>query len=481
MNQGIDLRLEFRYNTGMSSTAISNQHMPRVTFHGATQTVTGSMHLVEAGGKRILLDCGIVQGYSREARNRRGVFPFAPDSIDAVILSHAHVDHCGNLPALVRQGFSGPIYCTPATRSLIALMLNDSARIQEESAQVEGLVRGSDRPGDRLIFNRQDVAQMVAQCQPLEYEQQATIADTLAVRLVEAGHILGSAMVQLNIEDHTGAYRLTFTGDLGRRGLPYLRDTGTVPECDFLICESTYGGRRHDPGEVMAEKLGTILTRTLDRGGKIFIPAFSLGRTQVVLFYLRRWMREGLIPQLPLYADSPLARHIGDVYDQHPEAFQIRPTPEDPSVHFIDTVEEGQDISHQKEPCVIVASGGMCEGGRIIGYLRQHLDDPRVSVVLVSYQAPDSLGARLLQRGPSVRFHGRNWNKWAEIVEVNGFSGHGDHDDLVSYLDPLVGQARQVALVHGELQAAETLAESLRTHGFDSVEIPARDQTLPLA
>jgi metallo-beta-lactamase family protein len=438
------------------------------------------MHLVEAGGLRLLLDCGIVQGGARDSvRDRRGVFPFDPASLDALVLSHAHVDHCGNVPALVRQGFAGPIYCSPATRTLVGIMLADTARIQEENAHVDQFVTGASSGGP--AFTREDVSRTLANCVALPYGEPHTISDTVQVTFADAGHILGSAMVHLAVSDPTGSYRITFSGDLGRRGLPFLHDTAAVPECDLLICESTYGGRRHDTIDQMADKLKTVLERTAARGGKVFIPAFSLGRTQLVVFYLRRWMALGRLPRLPIFVDSPLASNIAGVYAQHPEGFQVASTPDDPPAHYVGSNEESQDLTQRKESCVVVASGGMCEGGRIIQHLRHHIDDPRASVVLVSYQAPHSLGSRLLEYRPTVRFHGRTWNKWAEVLELNGFSGHADHDDLMSYLDPLIGQTKQIQLVHGELHAAQALATSLRNHGHDEVGIPARDQTVSLA
>jgi len=463
----------------MSPSVHPTYRPPRVTFHGAARTVTGSMHLVEAGGQRILLDCGVVQG-GRDPVRERGTFPFAPASLNAVVLSHAHTDHCGNLPALVRQGFAGPIYCTPATKALVAVMLADSARIHDENAHVEQVIAGPDRPLGRQTVTRADVTRTIQHCVAVDYGTPHRIGDTVEVRFADAGHILGSAMAHLAVSDPSGDYRLTFTGDLGRRGLPYLRDAAGVPACDFLICESTYGGRRHDTRDQMAAKMAAVVHRTADRGGKVLIPAFSLGRTQLVLFYLRRWMALGKLPRLPLYADSPLAMMIGQVYGQHPEAFQVAPSPDDPPVHFVASADESQELTQRKGPAVIVASGGMCEGGRIVGHLKEHLNDPRATIVLVSYQAPGTVGTRLLERKPTVRFHGRNWNKWAEVVELNGFSGHADHDDLTAYLDPLAGSTRQVRLVHGELHAAEALAESLVSHGFDDVAVPAQGQTVEL-
>jgi metallo-beta-lactamase family protein len=440
------------------------------------------MHLVEFGPVRLLLDCGLVRGPRDEGRPRHRDFPFDPATLDAVLLSHAHVDHCGNLPNLVRHGFRGPIYCTPATRDLVDVMLADSARIHEEEAAVAGIVGGpaAQRPP---LYTRGDAARTVELCVPVAYDEPFSPAAGVEARLVDAGHILGSAMITLACTRAGRTYRLTFTGDLGRRGLPFVREPSPVPAADLIISESTYGGRVHDTREAMAAKVADVVRRTVKRGGRVLIPAFSLGRTQVVVHYLRRWMRDGVLPSLPLYVDSPLAASIAAVYGDYQE---LLPAPADsaaggPPVHYVATHEEHRELARQTGPCVVVASGGMCEGGRIMAHLKHHLDDPRDSILLVSYQAPNSVGTQLLEMRPTVRFHGRNWNKWAEVVHVNGFSGHADHNDFLALLGPAAGAACRVRLVHGEPAQAEALAQALRGHGFSDVAVPQRGETVAVA
>jgi metallo-beta-lactamase family protein len=451
-----------------------------VTFLGAAQSVTGSMHLVECGPYRVLLDCGLHRGSRDESHQRNRHFPFDPTTIDAVVLSHAHIDHCGNLPNLVRQGFAGPIYCTPATQNLIQLMLADAARIHEEDAHV-AVVSGGRRtePQRRPLYTRQDANNTVERCITVEYGQSAVINPDIQVRFTDAGHILGSAIVSLRLLHGGREHRITFSGDLGRRGLPYLRDPSPLPAADLVICESTYGGRTHDTAEGMAAKMSDAVRRTVGRGGKVLIPAFSLGRTQIVLYYLRRWMADGVLPRLPIYVDSPLAADILLVYDDYPGS--LYPESDEAPAEFLLAQEEARRRSEQRDPCVIVASGGMCEGGRIVHHLRQHIDDPRSTVVLVSYQAPHSLGAQMLERRPTVRFHGRTWNKWAEVVELNGFSGHADQEDFRSLLGCAVGLTGRVRLVHGEVAQSEALAKTLTSMGFADVGVPQREEVVQVA
>jgi metallo-beta-lactamase family protein len=437
------------------------------------------MHLVEAAGSKILLDCGLYLGSRSETYQRNRVFPFRPADLDAVILSHAHIDHCGNLPNLVRQGFTGPIYGTPATCDLLGLMLADSARIHEEDALVQRVLEQS---GQQALYTRTDAARTLGQCVPVPYEQPFAFNAHVQLRFVDAGHILGSAMVALTFGGGR-EWTLTFTGDLGRRGQGFLREPAAMPAADLLVCESTYAGRRH---EALAQTLATLyetVQRTVSRGGKVLIPAFSLGRTQLVVHYLRHGMLSGELPPVPIYVDSPLAADIADVYRRH-EGCLARP-PENGNgtgggVQHVRTRDDSRELSRKRDPCVLVASGGMCQGGRILYHLQHHIDDPRCTVVLVSYQALQSLGRRLLERGPTVHFMGRRWNKWAEIVELTGFSGHADHDDFLAALAPLAGRTRQVRLVHGEPAQAEVLAHDLRERDFPDVTIPTRGESVTL-
>lgn len=468
-----------RYNRGMKMHSTISNLVPRVTFLGAAQTVTGSMHLVEFGEQKILLDCGMHRGLREEADLRNRYFPFEPASLDAVILSHAHTDHCGNLPNLVRQGFQGPIYCTRATRDLIALMLADSARIHEEEVLVHAVVSGSPR-GPSSRYTRSDANVTIQQCEVLDYHEARQIGPGVQLRLRDAGHILGSALVDLTFAVGDHEYRVVFSGDLGRRGLPYLRQAEPIPSADLLICESTYGGRVHDTSAQMATRLGEVVRRTIERGGKILIPAFSLGRTQLVVYYLQHWMQEGIVPTLPIYVDSPLACQIAGVYRRYAGSFESAPFLENPPVHYLTSNEESAEVSMASGSFILVASGGMCEGGKVLQHLRHHVDDPRSTVVLVSYQAPYSLGQRLLDHKPTVRFHGRTWNKWIEVVAMNGFSGHADHHDFLAYLGPVAQTTGQVCLVHGETTQAEMLALSLRERGFARVAIPQHGQLVSL-
>jgi metallo-beta-lactamase family protein len=449
------------------------------------------MHLVEVGGRKILLDCGRTPGPRADSRRRTASFPFRPHEIDAVILSHAHMDHSGNLPQLVRQGFAGPIYCTPPTRDLVAVMLGDSARFQEEDARI---LRVLDRDGnDELVqapASREDVYRTVRQCVAVPYGEAREVLPGVSLCFARAGHILGSAMVALTFRCGGRDRRVTFTGDLGRRGLPLLRDPAPVPEADLLICECTYGGRVHESLERTADELIEVVKRTVARGGRVLVPAFSLGRTQIVVSCLEDAMRDGRLPPVPVYVDSPLAADVAEVYREHPDCLDddtVRrlDTDDDPLdtslVRYLRDVEDSRDLAEGREPCVVVAAGGMCEGGRILRHLKENIDDPRSSVVLVSYQAPHSLGRRLLEPRPTVRFHGRNWNLWADVIDLNGFSGHADRNDFLDFLGPLAGRTRHVRLVHGEPEQAEALAEALRQRGFGDVGIPEPGEKVCLA
>jgi metallo-beta-lactamase family protein len=469
----------------MTTHVKGSSPVPAVTFWGAARSVTGSMHLVEAGDRRVLLDCGLFRGRGDAAR-RNTSFPFDPRRLDAVVLSHAHVDHCGNLPNLVRQGYAGPIYCTPATRDLLAVMLADSARIQEEDAAIFRIIGQPDEAACPL-YTRDDARTTTDQCLPLPYGEPRAIAPGVELRFADAGHILGSAMVALTFDTPGRPTRISFTGDVGRSGLPFLRDGAPLPAADLVISESTYGGRTHEPLASLAEAMAGIVRRAAEEGGKVLIPAFSLGRTQLVVHYLHHWMENGLLPALPLFVDGRLAADVSEVYRRYPQCFDPRVMPppgreeeflSEPGVQHVRGLDESRELAVRRGPCIIVASSGMCEAGRILQHLKQNLDDPRCTVVLVSYQAPGTLGWRLLQPRPTVRFHGRDWNLWAHVVKLDGFSGHVDQNDLLALLGPLAGTAHKVRLVHGEPEQAEALAAALRQRGFADVDMPALGETV---
>ncbi|MFO0811336.1 MAG: MBL fold metallo-hydrolase [Gemmataceae bacterium] len=457
---------------------------PTVTFWGATHTVTGSMHQLQANGQTILLDCGLFQGRRSESRQRNQSFPFRPRDIDFVILSHAHIDHSGNLPNLVRQGFAGPIYATPATRSLATVMLGDAAKIQEEDAEYLNRKRAKGEPKIEPLYDGRDVYRTMLRFQSIPYDKPTAIGKGMEVTFVDAGHLLGSAMVSLRIDGPGGVRRLTFTGDLGRPGLPILRDPAPVPAGDFIISESTYGGHTHEPVDETAERLGEVVRHTAERGGKVIVPAFSVGRTQTVVYFLHQLIHAGKLPDLPIYVDSPLAVRATEVFRTHSDCFDpetrelLERHPElfgEGRVHYIDSVHDSIALNGRREPCVIISASGMCEAGRVLHHLRHNIEDPKATILIAGYQAAETLGRKLVEHRPEVRILGRLLKPRAEIVVLNGLSSHADHGGLMSALAPF-RQAR-VRLVHGEPDRAAKLAEALTTAGFIDVGIPDRGES----
>lgn len=455
---------------------------PTLTFWGAAGGVTGSMHLIESGNHKVLLDCGLHQGRREDARQRNGHFPFHPTQIDAVVVSHAHIDHCGNLPTLIRQGFDGPIYCTPPTRDLLRVMLADSAKIQEEDAAHINIARNYAEPWVQPLYTVHDVEKVFARLVAVPYGRDADATRSIRFRFIEAGHVLGSAMVHLTIEAADRDRTVTFSGDMGRRGLPILKPTGTVPPADLLVCESTYGNRTHRSFAETVEKLYAAIRDTVERGGKALIPAFSLGRTQLIIHVLQQGLRENKIPKVPIYVDSPLASEVAEVYRGHPNSLsnEIAQALREghgllggDGVHYVRDFEESTRLASRHGSSVIIASSGMCDAGRIQQHLKQLVDDPRCTIILVSYQAQGTTGRRLLEPKPTVRFQGRDWNKWIDVVHLDGFSGHADKSDFVAYLQPLAGRVGKVRLIHGEREQADALADTLTDLGFADVSVPA--------
>lgn len=451
-----------------------------VTFWGAAQMVTGSMHLVESGKSKILLDCGLHQGRREEARQRNARFPFHPNQVDAVLLTHAHIDHCGNLPTLMRNGFTGPIYCTAATRDLLKVMLVDSAKIQEEDAAHLNIQRQYAEPWVQPLYTRADVELALAYTVPVDYDTPRELEDGVRFRFTEAGHVLGSAMVHLDFESSRGQHSLTFTGDLGRRCLPLLKPTAPIPPGEVLVCESTYGNRLHEKLDVTLEKMYDAIQRTIRRGGKVLIPAFSLGRTQTIIHFLQEGVLAGAIPRVPIYVDSPLAADITEVYYMHPECLTEQARDKmiadgilgGDVITYIREFEESLRLTSRAEPMIILASSGMCDAGRIVHHLKYNVDDPRCTVILVSFQAPGTTGRKLMEKSPTIRIMGKDLNKWLEVVHLDGFSAHADRDDFLAFLAPLAGKVQHTRLIHGDREQAEALAETLRQLGYDDVAVP---------
>ena len=465
------------------TTPSASTALIRVHFWGAAHTVTGSMHRVETPGKTFLLDCGLFQGKRSEARQRNSTFPFATKDIDAVVISHAHIDHIGKLPMLFRQGFAGPVHCTPATRDLMAIMLADSAHIQEEDAKHLNKRRPAGQPKVEPLYDQQDVVRTMKACQSVPYDRTIEISKGVELTFVDAGHLLGSAMVHLEVEHQGRKASLTFTGDLGRKAQPILRDPAPVPACDLLISESTYGGRNHEPMADTAALLGEVVRRTIDRGGKLLIPAFSLGRTQTIVLFLHELIRAGKLPDVQVFVDSPLASEATAVFRMHPECFDeatLELLDRDPDlfggqrIQYVRSTEDSKKLNARPGPAVIISASGMCEAGRILHHLKHNIADPRTTVLLAGYQAPETLGRRLAEHRPEVKIFDQMIPLRAEVVMGSGFSSHAGHDDLVAYLSPLVGKAKKVCLVHGEPESSEALAVSLREKGFTDVTVPDR-------
>ncbi len=456
--------------------------VPTLTFWGAASSVSGSMHLLESGNQKILLDCGLNQGRREEARERNNHFPFHPEQLDAVLVSHAHIDHCGNLPTLVRRGYNGPIYCTPPTRDLLKVMLRDSAKIQEEDAAHINIARNYAEPWVQPLYTHHDVDNVFSRLIAVPYGKEFDLGHGVKYRFIEAGHVLGSAIVHITIDAPDRKRSLCFSGDLGRRNMPVLKGASEIPAADILVCESTYGNRTHVDLPHTIDKLFNVVKDTVARGGKVLIPAFSLGRTQLIVHILQQGLRAGRFPNVPIFVDSPLAADIADVYKAHPNslaedvAIEVREGHGilgGDGVEYVREFEESMWLTTRPGPCIIIASSGMCDAGRIIGHLKQNVDDPRCTVALVSYQAQGTTGRRLLEPKPTVRFQGREWNKWIEVVHLDGFSGHADKADFIAYLSPLVGKVKKVRLIHGEREQAEALAATLRELGFPDVSVPA--------
>ncbi len=456
----------------------------RLKFVGAAQTVTGSMHLVEAGGTRILLDCGLFQGRRAESIKTNKTFDFFdPAAIDAVVLSHAHIDHSGNLPNLVKQGFTGPIYSTPATRDLAGIMLADSGKIQEQDTEFlnKKLARRGEPPVQPL-YDTEDALAVLPSFVTVSYHRETHIADGVRLTFLDAGHILGSAMVVLRIKENGKEIVVLFTGDLGRSGTPILKNPDPVAEADVLISESTYGGRRHDPIRNIQDGLRDAILRTIKRSGRVIIPAFSVERTQELTYTLHRLFDSKAIPKIPVFVDSPLAVNATEVFRLHPECFnkdtfKMVLAHDDPFgfeyIKYIRLVEDSKKLNDMKEPMIIISASGMAEGGRILHHLRNNIENPRNLVLLVGYAAQYTLARRLMDGDKEVRIFGETHKVKCRVAHMDDFSGHADRRELLDYVKTQSPEKlKHIFLVHGEAEQALPLKDAIRSMGFPSVHFP---------
>jgi metallo-beta-lactamase family protein len=463
----------------------------KITFWGAARTVTGSMHHVETGGRRYLLDCGMYQGRRQEAFERNSHFPFAAQNIDAVILSHAHIDHSGNLPTLVHNGFSGRIYTTPATIDLCLAMLADSAHIQMMDAQFCNKRRehrkaiGRDDRECTPLYLPEDAERTYPLFQAVNIGERKQLADGLFYRPYEAGHMLGSSAVILEAD----GVRLGFSGDVGRKNLPILRDPVSLDPVDYLIMESTYGDRLHKPIGEAAGRLADVINRTAGRGGRIIIPCFAVGRTQQVVLMLHELMDANKIPSIPIFVDSPLAINATEAFRKHPECYDeearnFLQQGEDPfgffRLKYLREASESKALNDLHGPFVVLAASGMCEAGRVLHHLRNSIEDSRNTVLLAGFQAEHTLGRRIRDRQQEVSIFGEPMRLRAEVCSLEELSGHADQHELIEWMRPIAHGLKKVFLVHGEPAQGAALAKVIQKEfGIETLQ-PARGEHFEL-
>jgi metallo-beta-lactamase family protein len=470
-----------------------------ITFWGAAQTVTGSMHLCNIGGKGYLLDCGQFQGRRRESAELNKTLPFAAADVAAVLLSHAHIDHSGSLPLLVKSGFSGPIYATPATVDLCHAMLADSATIQERDAAFlnkrQARRRSIGAAGDSAdgeiepAYTLEDAERTYPLFRKVSIHEPVQVAPGVRYESFEAGHILGSTFMLLEAQENGARARIVFSGDLGRPGLPIIRDPEFPPAADYLILESTYGDRLHQPVRSVANRLASLVNRTYQRGGKLIVPAFAVGRTQQLVLLLHELMESHAIPAFPIYVDSPLALNVTDVFRKHEELFdqEARQFLRDGGEPFgfkrltyVRSVEESKALNDLRGPYVVIASSGMCEAGRILHHLQHNIEDSRNTILLTGYQARNTLGRKIEEKRPEVPVFGDLLRLRAEVEKLDELSGHADQHDLLEWIAPIAGKLRKIFLVHGEPDQQGTLKELIEKRFQVSVVAPERGQTFEL-
>lgn len=460
----------------------------RITFHGAAGGVTGSKHLIETRDARVLLDCGLFQGRRKETDRLNRRFDFDPESVDAVVLSHAHIDHIGSLPTLGRLGFRGRIHATGPTAELADIMLHDSAHIQQKDAEfVNKRKRRSRGRHVEPLYTEKDVDALLPRFTPHRLHEWFDVAAGVRVTYRDAGHILGSASVELDVTDGPERRRILFSGDIGSTGRVIIRDPEPAPECDVLLMESTYGNRSHERAADLKGRLADVVGRVVRRGGKVIIPAFSLGRTQHVVYYLGTAMLDGLLPPTDVFVDSPLATRATAVYGRFPDWYdeEARNVRRDNGallafdrVRYVRDVEESKSLNDRREPCVIISASGMCEAGRVLHHLRNNIGDPRNAVLIVGFQAAHTLGRRLVEQRSVVKIFGEPHERRAEVVSIQGLSAHADREGLLAWASTLPRSPAHTCLVHGEPDAQEALAAALTERGFRDVRIPERGTTL---
>ncbi len=499
-----------------------------IQFLGAVGTVTGSQFLVTVGDKKILVDCGMFQGSPDEIARNRIPFAFEPDAIDALLLTHAHLDHCGRIPALVKAGYRGPIHATGGTLDITDVVLRDSAKLQEEAENrwrrrhpVEDAAKEEANEAaeadtaqpmpERLrkaapeartesreaIYRIADVEQTITQFKPVDYETALNVTDGVVATFHDAGHILGSAIIELALTDGAEQMTVVFSGDLGRDHTPILRDPTPIAHADYVLVESTYGNREHAPQEEATNELVQAIGEVSSDEGVLLVPSFAVGRTQELVWVLDELLRQGRIPHMPLFLDSPMASRASDVYLRHPEDYdeetakllQSGDSPlEYPGETYTNSVEESKSIPHQKRPIIVVASSGMLTGGRIVHHLKDFLPDPKCTLLFIGYQGEGTLGRHIQGGGKTARLDGQEYDVRCRVRSISGFSAHADEHELAAWLGHFAaagsrgnGQPKKVFIVHGDPDAAEALAKTVRDELHMDAHVPEYEERISLS
>ncbi len=458
----------------------------KITSHGAAQEVTGSKHLVEHNGYRILLDCGLFQGKRNDSDRKNRHFGFDPETLHQVILSHAHIDHSGLLPLLAKRGYRGTVYATPATRDLCAIMLQDSAHIQQRDAE---WLSKKNMSFVAPLYEAEDAREIMRRFVCVPYEVRVPLGNGVFLTFHDAGHVLGSAMVELEFEEEQGTRRLIYSGDIGRNDMPILEDPWRPEEADVVIMESTYGDRDHGPIKEIDGRLAKLVNETVERGGKMVIPSFALERAQEVIYSLKRLESAKAIPELPIFVDSPLTVNITEVFRLHTEAFDddfaaLMQDAGDPfqlaKIRYIRNRDESIALNNHEGPAIIVSASGMCEFGRIVHHLRNTIEDPKNTVLIVGFQAEHTLGRRIVEKRRQVKIFGVKRDLRAQVAVMNEFSAHAGKSELVEFGSRFANNGTTVLLAHGEVEAVAELKSAIEQRGVQSVLVQEQGKTFEI-
>lgn len=465
----------------------------KIQFYGAAQTVTGSQHLISVNGEKILLDCGLYQGRRKEAFEINRNLPFNPAEIDVMLLSHAHIDHSGNIPNLVKNGFKGKIYTTSASLDLCQIMLRDSAHLQERDVKFVNKKRK--KQGKNLfepLYTEEDVEEAMSNFIGIQYDKAVEVAPNVTATWRDAGHILGSAGISLEIKENGKLLRLGFSGDIGRNDMPILRDPNILTDLDILIMESTYGNKLHPVVPEVEEEVASTIKEVIERGGKVIVPSFAVGRTQLLVYVLHKLINENRIPLFPIYVDSPMAVNATEVYRFHPECFDretyrvfIR-NYEDPfgfnRLTYIKDVEQSKELNEKKEPCMIISASGMAEGGRILHHLKNNIGKKNNLILFVGYSAKETLARKIMDGAEEVNIFGDPYKVKAKIKTMDYFSAHADQKGLINYLKFSPSEKlKNIFLVHGEEEQSLALKEKIAAKGYTNVFYPEKGDTFDLS